>query len=464
MCCLGSRTHQEAILAKVTEYAILPRAESTAKSLTLAEESSLATLVAVHLYDGKGALMSRTHRRNSANKKRLDKLFLILIVAFIALVVFSWQGMNAPRLLLLGVVLLAYAVTYIYVRHPLGYYSFIIKLFPWWAPAYHKRGNAYWWRNEHQRALTDYDQAIQRQPGYADVYADRGLAYYALGENQHCLRDCEQALVLNNRLARAYVGRGLVHYSLHEYQQAIEDDTRAVELYARDPWPFGNRGAAYYQLKDYRRAIEDCNRALALDPGYVWAYCYRSLAYNRLGEYGLALQDSTHAIELDSTLAYAYGCRGQAYLRLSDLQQALADFSKAWELDSTRVYYGWLIEWSKMCLPHPDPARAERLEALAARDPTHHLAYVCRAVAHWLHENFEAAWRELQQAPPPEPNDEAFSFWRGLICVSLERDDEALAALEYALHLPPVLLTPLRWIQQQRPDFYSKEVMPLLAC
>jgi len=163
MCCLGSRTHQAAILAKVTEYAILPRAESTAKSLTLAEESSLATLVAVHLYDGKGALMSRTPRRNSANKKRLDKLFLILIVAFIALVVFSC-----------------------------------------------------WWRNEHQRALTDYDQAIQRQPGYADVYADRGLAYYALGENQHCLRDCEQALVLNNRLARAYVDRGLVHYSLHE--------------------------------------------------------------------------------------------------------------------------------------------------------------------------------------------------------------------------------------------------------
>ena len=450
-------------MAKATEYAILPRAQSTAKSLTLAEESSLETRVAVRLYDGKGALMSHTPTRNSANKKRNATLLPILLVAFIALVVFSWQGMNASRLLLLGVGLMAYAVTYIKVQHPLVYYSFIIKLFPWWAPAYHKRGNAYRWYNEHQRALTDYDQAIQRQPGYADVYADRGLAYYALGENQHCLRDCEQALVLNNRLARAYVGLGLVHSRLHEYQQAIEDDTRAVELYARDPWPFSNRGAAYYQLKDYRRALEDCTRALALDPGYVWAYCYRSLAYNRLGAYERALQDSTHAIELDSTLAYAYGCRGQAYLRLSDLQQALADFSKAWELDSTRVYYGWLIEWSKMCLPHPDPARAERLEALAARDPTQRLAYVCRAVAHWLHGNVEAAWRELQQAPPPEPNDEAFSFWRGLICVSLERDDEARAALEDALHLPPVLLTPLLWIQHQRPDFYSKEVVPLLA-
>ena len=407
--------------------------------------------------------MARTPTRNAANKKRLNKLLPILIVAFTALLVFSWQGMNAPRLLLLGVVLLVYAVTYLSVRHPLVYYSFIIKLFPWWAAAYHKRGNAYWWHNEHQRALADYDRAIQRQPGYADVYADRGLVYYELGENQHCLRDCEQALVLNNRLARAYVGLGLAHYRLHEYQQAIEDYSRAVALYARDPWPFGNRAAAYYQLKDYRRALEDCNRALALDPGYVSAYCYRSLAYNRLGEAERALQDSTHAVELDGTLASAYGCRGQAYLRLSDLQQALADFSKAWELDASGVYYGWLIEWTKLCLPHPDPARAERLEALAAKYPTHHLASVCRAVAYWLQENFEAAWRELQQAPPPEPNDEACSFWRGLICISLERDDEALAALACALHLPPVLLTPLHWIQHQRPDFYSKEVVPLLA-
>ncbi len=188
--------------------------------------------MAVHLYEGKAALMSRTPTRNSAHKKRTDTLIPILIVAFFALLVSFWQGMNAPMLLLLGVILLACALTYISVQHPIVYYSFIIKLFPWWAPAYHKRGNAYWWCNEPQRALTDYDQAIQRQPGYADAYVDRGLVYYDLGENQHCLRDCEEAIVLNNRLARAYIGLGLVHNSLHEYQQAIEDYNRAVSIYS----------------------------------------------------------------------------------------------------------------------------------------------------------------------------------------------------------------------------------------
>jgi hypothetical protein len=31
------------------------------------------------------------------------------------------------------------------------------------------------------------------------------------------------------------------------------------------------------------------------------------------------------------------------------------------------------------------------------------------------------------------------------------------------LDLPPLLLSPLRWIEQDRPDFYRKYTAPLLA-
>ena len=29
--------------------------------------------------------------------------------------------------------------------------------------------------------------------------------------------------------------------------------------------------------------------------------------------------------------------------------------------------------------------------------------------------------------------------------------------------LPPILLSPLRWLEQDRPDFYAEYVVPLLA-
>ena len=47
----------------------------------------------------------------------------------------------------------------------------------------------------------------------------------------------------------------------------------------------------------------------------------------------------------------------------------------------------------------------------------------------------------------------------------LERDGEAVVAIEKALglELPPILLAPLRWFEQEKPQFYEKYAAPLLA-
>jgi hypothetical protein len=47
---------------------------------------------------------------------------------------------------------------------------------------------------------------------------------------------------------------------------------------------------------------------------------------------------------------------------------------------------------------------------------------------------------------------------------ALGRDEEARAAIERALQepFPPLLLSPLRWFEQDRPDFYASYVVPLL--
>jgi len=54
---------------------------------------------------------------------------------------------------------------------------------------------------------------------------------------------------------------------------------------------------------------------------------------------------------------------------------------------------------------------------------------------------------------------------KGMVCASLGRDIEAMAALEYALVLgmPPILLLRLRWLENTRPDFYIKYVVSVLT-
>ena len=52
-----------------------------------------------------------------------------------------------------------------------------------------------------------------------------------------------------------------------------------------------------------------------------------------------------------------------------------------------------------------------------------------------------------------------------MACATLGRNKEAIAAIEKALELglPPVLLAPLCWFEQERPKFFEKYANPLLA-
>ena len=56
------------------------------------------------------------------------------------------------------------------------------------------------------------------------------------------------------------------------------------------------------------------------------------------------------------------------------------------------------------------------------------------------------------------------TFWYGIISVYLNQDQEAIAKIKQALKegLPPILITPLSWFQWEKPDFYEKDVVPLL--
>jgi tetratricopeptide (TPR) repeat protein len=120
-----------------------------------------------------------------------------------------------------------------------------------------------------------------------------------------------------------------------------------------------------------------------------------------------------------------------------------------------------------MCQESPDPGMIEQLEMIAATDPEAYVAYVCRGVAMWLRKHYEEALAELEQAIQVGLAKRRWDsyFWKGMVCASLGREEEAMEAIEKALELelPPILLTPLRWFEQDRPDFYQKYVVPLMA-
>jgi tetratricopeptide (TPR) repeat protein len=172
------------------------------------------------------------------------------------------------------------------------------------ATRYLNRGNAYKDKGLYDRAIQDYDRAIELDPKYADAYYNRG---------------------------NAYKDKGL-------YDRAIQNYDRAIELDPKDAFAYYNRGNAYQDKGLYDRAIQDYDRAIELDPKYAVAYYNRGNAYNNKGLYDRAIQDYDRAIELDPKDAFAYNNRGNAYKNKGLYDRAIQDYDRAIELNPKREY------------------------------------------------------------------------------------------------------------------------------
>jgi len=92
------------------------------------------------------------------------------------------------------------------------------------------RGLSFDHLGQSERAIEDYDKAIELNPGLAMAYNNRGNAYYALGQSERAIADYDKAITLNPGDAAAYTNRGTAYAALGQYERAIEDYSRFIEL------------------------------------------------------------------------------------------------------------------------------------------------------------------------------------------------------------------------------------------
>ena len=140
--------------------------------------------------------------------------------------------------------------------------------------AYSNRGEAYWKKGEHDRAIADYDEAIKINPKFAMPYNNRGVVYGAKGEFDRAIQDYDTAIKLFPKLANAYYNRGLAYAKKGEYDRAIQDHDQAIKLNPKDADAYYNRGNAYENYRNeifITQAIEDYRKALELNPSHELA-------------------------------------------------------------------------------------------------------------------------------------------------------------------------------------------------
>ncbi|MCC2113826.1 MAG: tetratricopeptide repeat protein [Hyphomicrobiales bacterium] len=178
----------------------------------------------------------------------------------------------------------------------------------------HQRGKAYLNVGKLDRAIAEFDLAVQSAPDDADFYFDRGRAHYQNGT----------------------------------YDNAIADFSECIRLKPDDTEAYLYRGGAFHETGDYDRAIAEFTSALSIEPGNAEAFNGRAWAYYTAGEPDRGLTDADKAIEIVADEANFYDTRGHIFESLGRKDEAIADFRKALELDPS------------------DPSRKEPLQRLGA--------------------------------------------------------------------------------------------------
>jgi tetratricopeptide (TPR) repeat protein len=106
------------------------------------------------------------------------------------------------------------------------------------ASTFKQRAVAFMHLGQHQRALSDIEQAIRLKNDDADSYYLRGFAYRALGQNQRAVEDSTRAISMDSGFAAAYANRAFAYKSLGNVNAAKADARRARELDSsvKVPW------------------------------------------------------------------------------------------------------------------------------------------------------------------------------------------------------------------------------------
>lgn len=319
------------------------------------------------------------------------------------------------------------------LTYPAGYDKFT-------AVDYNNRGTTYGTLGQYDKAIADFDRAIQLQVTdqsmTAMVYVNRGITFNKMNKYQQALADFNKAIEIDPKNILAYNSRAAALGELGRYDEALGDHNKCVEIDPNDEQTYVNRGLTYQLLGQYEQALVNYTKALEIDPNLVLGYVNRGSTLSSLGRYEDAIADLGRALEIDPGYAQAYFNRGNIYDDMLDFNAALADYGRAIELDpdlaeayANRGMIFYLLQKYDTALADID--RAIKI------NPNHAKAYYNRGRVYQDLHQYDVAVEDYTKAIEMDPNLGQAYDNRGMVLKKLGYLREALADFNQAIEIDP---------------------------
>jgi len=157
------------------------------------------------------------------------------------------------------------------------------------------------WRlkGEYDRAIADFDAAVEINADIAGLYLERALAYDAKGEHLPAIRDFSAAIERRYDLVQAHFGRAMAYQANGQPDLSSVDINNAMKL---DKVMVAalhmQRGNQLGGIRHYDEAVAAFDRAIEIQAAWPLAWCGRAVAFDEKGDSERAVADYRKCIEL----------------------------------------------------------------------------------------------------------------------------------------------------------------------
>ena len=178
-----------------------------------------------------------------------------------------------------------------------------------------------------------YSDLIELNPDEGRYLTLRASAWWALGKADKALEDFDRAIEIGYEASHAYSSRGLFHAAMGKFDDAINDYNKALEVDPGEIAPLINRAAAQMSKGEHTEAINDYTLALEKKPDNVSLLRQRAIAWKASGDLDNAIRDFDSILnESENDLAALMG-RGYVYFQLGKHNEAIRDFAASVKLN-----------------------------------------------------------------------------------------------------------------------------------
>src|SRR5688572_15189528 len=216
---------------------------------------------------------------------------------------------------------------------------------------FYLRGRFYWNKRTAeniQKAIAEFQQAIERDPGFALGYVGLADSYIVL--SQYAGRPqtetlpqakiaVERALQIDDSLAEAHASLGTIYHNTWRWVEAEREFQRATSLnpnYATGHHWFANHLLIIGQLE---RALAEIKRAQELDPLAPIGHTTMAAIYLAKNDPTSAREECRKMLELEPNFPSGHLFLGWSYFQQQNSAEGIRSFEKAVETSDRAAYY-----------------------------------------------------------------------------------------------------------------------------